>query len=311
MSNSKIMTKSQRIGEMAVRYVLYNIIPPEWPARFMNTDYGIDLDVELFEFQEGRYISSGEHVFLQIKGTEQPQYGMCHIMNQKIDVIKIQLEMFELDLVKKMGSAIPVILILVDIKNNKAYHICLNDYIKKVLNIHKSNYYSQRTIIINIPIDNIISKDELDVLRWYGKRTKIYAMFHEMISDIEDLTYMNSKEFIEGGKKFVEYYRSYDLWQSKKLWYGLNHIKDLLDEMHENDYTLINIVKFMQQSVDDFVSLKDTKISENNMMLDEGVNAYTYAQKRSIFSLCETIKNYNGIFETYCREWFMPWSIFK
>ena len=65
------------------------------------------------------------------------------------------------------------------------------------------DYKKRRTVVINIPIENEISKDNIKSLKWYGKRNKIYAMFHEMLVDIEDMKYMDYKECVIYGKKFV------------------------------------------------------------------------------------------------------------
>lgn len=273
MPNGKIMTQNHIIGEKAVRFIQNNIFPPQWVSRTINPDYGIDLDLELFDYENEKCVTLGEHLYLQVKGTEHPRYGTFILRKHKVDVIKYQLEVSELNLIERMGSAFPVLLILVDLINKKVFQICLNDYIKKVLPIQNPTYRGQKTIIVNIPTKNEVSAEQTDALKWYGKRIKIYSMFHEMLTDIEDFNYMNDSELIEAGKQFVDHYRNYDV-LNNNLWYGLNHIKSMLDILYENEY------KF-----------------DNPNWID---------QKLSIQRLGEIIKNFSGMFETYCREWFMP-----
>ena len=305
--NGKLRTKAQVIGEKAVRFIQNEVLPENWVSREFTPDYGIDLDVELFDYEDGKCVTLGEHLFLQVKGTENPEYGeCCDYDGKKERVIKYQLEVSELKLIERMGSAMPVLLVLVDLNEGKAFQICLNDYIRKVLVRSKPEYRKQRTVVINIPVQNEISKDNVKTLMWYGKRNKIYAMFHEMLTDIEDMKYMGIEECIAYGKEFVKHYLQYDVLYSDRLWPGLEHIKKKLDEMENNNGVISEMVVFVQQAFDNDIDWKEDIVFPRGNYLDEGINVYKYVQKRSIDYLGEIITNYSGMFETYCREWFMP-----
>ena len=210
MSYGKIRSRNHILGEQAINFLQQYIIPDEWVIRQMNPDYGIDLDVELFDYECGQCVTLGEHLFMQVKGTETPIYGKLRSGDRKIDVIKYKLEVSELELVKKMGSAFPVLLIVVDLSKNCAYQICLNDYIKLVLPKQNPNYKNQKSVVIYIPLENEVLATNIEAFRWYSKRIKLYSMFHEMLVDIEDFKYMDNKELVESGKKFFEYYRQYN-----------------------------------------------------------------------------------------------------
>lgn len=306
MANGKIMDPNHVIGAKAIQFIKGNILPPEWVVREMYPDYGIDLDVELFDFENQSCVTLGEHLFLQVKGTEHPKYGMFTMGKEKVNVIKYQLEVSELNLVERMGSAFPVLLILVDLENKVAFHLCLNDYIRKILPIQNPTYQNQKTIVINIPFKNTISCNNLDVLRWYGKRTKIYSMFHEMLVDIEDFDYLDNDELIKQGKLFIEHYRQYDVLNSKKTWFGLNHIKSTLDNLYENDCLCEKSIQLVQRTLGYTENWEKGMIFEGDFCDDEGINAYVYAQKLSIQWLERMISCHSGEFETYCRDWFMP-----
>lgn len=176
MQNGKIRSKSHMVGDTAIR-IVQNIFPPEWVCRAMNPDYGVDIDLELFEYENESCITLGEHVFLQVKGTEHPQYGQLKLQNASIDVIKFNLEVSELNLVERMGSAFPVLLLLIDVLTKDIFYICLNDYIRKVLPVQNPEYKKQETVYINIPVANKISEDNLDVFKWYGKELKYILCF--------------------------------------------------------------------------------------------------------------------------------------
>lgn len=302
MPNGKVMTRSHIIGENAVRFI-QSILPSEWIARPIHPDYGIDLDIELFDYEEESCITLGEHVFLQVKGTEHLDYGSLAINDITTDVIKFPLEVSELNLVERMGSAVPVLLILVDEVNNRVYHICLNDYIRKVLPKINPKYRSQQTMTIYIPVENELSTKNVDAIRWYGKRVKIYSMFHEMLSDIDDINYMDNAELIARGKQIVEHYREYDVLRETRLWHGLKILKDTLDDLYQNDYVLKDEVSFVQHVLGYTENWENGEVFED---MEYGVNAYLYAQKISILHMGEKVKALSGTFESCCREWFMP-----
>ena len=303
MVNGKIRPKQHIIGDEAVKILQCEIIPKEWIVHEMNPDYGIDLDVELFESVDSQCITLGEHIFMQVKGVEEPKFGKVKINEYAVEVIKHSLEVSEIALVERMGSAFPVLLIVVDISNGKAYQICLNDYIKKVLPIKNPDYHNQKTVTIYIPVKNEITKDNIDILRWYGKRIKLYSMFHEMLSDLEDLKYMPLKERVYKGRKLVDRYTTYDLLKTKNVWDGVNTLRDTLFAMKQNDYILpeaINLLKRITGRHNPWTN------AEMESVEGEKIDAYLYGQEYSIEILSSTITNLSGYFETYCREWFLP-----
>ena len=65
----KKRSTSQIKGEVAVN-ILRGLFPQEWVIREYTPDYGIDLSIELFEKYEDNYITTGEHIYFQVKGTE-------------------------------------------------------------------------------------------------------------------------------------------------------------------------------------------------------------------------------------------------
>lgn len=305
MPNGKLMPENHIIGEKAVRYIQNEVIPSEWVSRPMYPDYGIDLDIELFDYEDGNCVTLGEHLFLQVKGTEHLHIGEYKFKGTSISVAKFQLEVAELNLAERMGSAFPVLLVLVDLIGKTAYHICLNDYIRKVLYVNHPNFKKQKSITISIPLSNTISRDDISALQWYGKRAKIYSMFHEMITDIEDAKYMSDDDMVKHGRRFVQHYLTYDALKGQPLWDGLQQIREQLQAMSENGCLLDESVRFTQHVLG---YSKDWELGTlyREPFSDEPINAYRYAQVSSVSRLGEMIKNYSGIFESCCREWFMP-----
>lgn len=128
--------------------ILKKYFPKEWVVREYTPDYGIDLSVELFVPFDTGYITTGEHVFFQVKATEKlemmslsvpPRYNVeRHQRFISGDFIEIQVVKYVLDTdllvtVEKMGSAVPVVLAVIDTNTENIYCLCLNDYLEKVL----------------------------------------------------------------------------------------------------------------------------------------------------------------------------------
>ena len=304
MANGKIRSEKHIFGEQAVMYIQNNIIPVEWVVRQMNPDYGIDLDVELFDYDNDQCITLGEHLFLQVKGTKSPNYGKMKVKDGNIDVIKYQLEVDELELVEKMGSAFPVLLVIVDLNKPCAYQICLNDYIKLVLPNQNPNYKMQESVIINIPLENEVSSANIDAFKWYSKRIKLYSMFHEMLVDIEDSKYMQNEQYIEWGKKFVEYYRKYNVLKSCPV-FITSELLEKMDYLHSNDFISEEGIIYTQHILENNNDWKNKHICIDPFS-DETIPARLFAQTHSLQQLYSFIINCSGIFETYYRQWFMP-----
>lgn len=297
---TKLKSEAQVTGEEAVNFFKY-ILPKEWTIRELNPDYGIDLDIELFSYKSKKLSTLGEHVLAQVKGTRNPNYKIAKINGISVDAISFSLEVSELNLIEKMGSAIPVLLIIVDLINKKAYQICLNDYIKKVLPIQNCNYRNQGTVSIYIPVENILQEDNYSAIEWYGKRIKIYSMFHEMLTDIHNFEYKDGKELVDYAKELINQYCSYDLLNQSDEFF--KEIKNKIMELKKNDYVLDEIAGMVRHLLNNDENWKEKLIYIDDV--DE-MNAYLYAQNQSIKSLKETIEIWSNLFEECARERYMP-----
>ncbi len=308
---NKTRSKNHIIGDKAVSFIKERIIPSEWVVREFTPDYGIDLDIELFEENEKGYSAVGEHVLIQVKGTENAQYGSFELEGRICKVLKFRIETNEINLVSRIGSALPVLLVIVDLSIKKAYQICLNDYISKVLPFQDPEYKNKRSITVNIPIANELSKDNIDVLRLYGKRIKIYSLFQEMNTDIDNFNYFSLPKYLEKGKKFIEKYRQYYIFDDKFPFLYIEEIKKMLDILLHNDYrfeeetkAIKHLIAYNHSAIDEN-SWKDVPIIINGDEF-QSVTAYEGVQIMSIRKLFQYIKDYSGMYETYCRQYMMP-----
>jgi hypothetical protein len=236
-------------------------IPEAWVIHEYGPDYGIDCVVELFDYvDESNKIAEtlGEIFFVQLKSstsvkyTQKRVYGRENVEKGKlvehkdeykdIDVIEFNVEMSLLLTIQSMGVAVPVILILVDIRNNRIFFVCLNDYLDKIIIPEDINYSQKNSKAIYIPVANEIKKDESSLipLRVYGKRSKMYGAFSKFNYQLNEINYASDfydyKRYESNREmilKFVETSLSLDIW-NKHDFFVLKYVHNDLLEVKKN-----------------------------------------------------------------------------
>ena len=317
MGEGKKRSKSQVLGDKAVS-ILKNMFPSEWVTREFNPDYGIDLAIEIFEPFDTGYLATGEHIYFQVKGTENleiKKFKVFERMNvekeitikekyEDIDVVKFQLDTAILRTIEKMGSAVPVLLIVVDIVNLSAYYVCLNDYIEKVIVPENPNYDKQKTIMVNIPTENVIH-DKKDILpiEWYSKRAKLFALFNKAHYQRSELEYIGDECLTDYIVHFAEIIRRLDAWKASKYFLALHMAKSDLDYFLEHKITRNaeqQIKEHMKKGED-----VDSLCWETNHSIDE-ISFKSASIAMDLRTLWDNICNCGNIFEDIAKEWYLP-----
>lgn len=317
MSEGKKRSTSQIIGEKAIG-IIRGMFPVEWVVREYTPDYGIDLAVELFEEYENNYITTGEHVYFQIKGTEELKKGKLKVnersnvekiytekeLYKEIDVVKFSIETALLGTVEKMGSAVPVLLVVVDIINKIAYFICLNDYIEKIIIPNNPNYTEQESIVINIPISNSIENDkDINPIRWYAKRAKLFALFSKANYQNSELKYIDDMNLADDILHFANIIRRFDAWSASKYFYALKSVQD------ELDYFLKNKTTKMAEDVIEHYRNKGEDVEEKCWETNHSVEELSLIESQNAIhlrGLWDRICNCGFILEDLSKEWFLP-----
>lgn len=231
------------LNEKKALEIFKNALPAEWVSREYSPDYGIDLSIELFSETDGKYYTQGEHIYIQLKSIENPRIKKLKVSARynveesvlkhptatdeepfEIDVIKYQIETSLLETVEKMGSAVPVMLILVNVNTQDIYYICLNDYIEKIVIPEKSQYFEQKSITLNIPLTNIIDKSTgRSIIEWYAKRPKLFAFFNKVAYQYHEIE--RHKGDIDLINHFATIIARLDAWSAAKYFPWLNDLK--------------------------------------------------------------------------------------
>jgi hypothetical protein len=178
--------------------VLRQKLPEAWVMHEYGPDYGIDCVVELFDYIDTDKLIAetlGETFYVQLKASDSIEYSIKRAFRRAnvtkgrlnedkseyidIEVAKFQLELSELLTVQAMGPAVPVLLVLVDIQTERAFFVCLNDYLDKIIIPEDPGYASKDSKVIYLPTMNEIapSQTALVPLRVFGKRAKMYGAF--------------------------------------------------------------------------------------------------------------------------------------
>jgi Domain of unknown function (DUF4365) len=217
--------------------VLQRLLPKEWVIRPYHRDYGIDFIVELFNYvdEERRMAETlGEHVFLQLKSVLRTEIETVAVSgrgnvakgalqhSQKdsvtISVIKFQIDTDELLTVETMGPGVPVLLVLVTLDQSRAFFVCLNDLIDKVIIPEEPQYADKGTKVVYVPAKNEITGDPISLtgIRFYGKRAKIYSAFSLFEYQRNELSYAAEQPsvFEPMLRHFVRVLERLDIWDA-------------------------------------------------------------------------------------------------
>lgn len=242
MAEGKIRDKNHIIEAKSLLF-LQNLFPNEWVQRKMDPDYGIDIDLELFDYENNVCVTLGEHIFLQVKGTESLEsatiepigkqlYTKKELSKMQISVKKFAIDVSLLRLVERMGSALPVLLVVVDLKEGIAYYVCLNDYARNVLPYRTRDYKCQDSVTIYIPEENVL---KAGVASWYGKRAKLYGLLQELLTLADDVRLYNEDHKANAVKRRLTIIADSDAWSVCKYWSGLEELQKELKIMLEKN----------------------------------------------------------------------------
>lgn len=305
-------------GETGVQ-VLKRYLPDGWVSREYVPDYGIDLSVELFSPAEGGYVTKGEHVFFQVKATdsiEKVPYKIYPRMNVEkeyrglygapveIEVIKFVLDTDLLFTIETMGSAVPVILAVVDLVTENIYFICLNDYIEKVLIPEDADYANKGHKTIYIPATNLLNSDiGIRAVEWYGKRGKLYAMFNKIHYQAHELQYCMDYEIAERVDHYLKILMKFDAWSASEYWGILAELRK------EAEYYLANGITIDAERVVKHMEEDGVNVDEESWEATycTGPVSLREAQRvQGIHTLWDQMSNLGHIFEDMTKETFLP-----
>jgi hypothetical protein len=308
--------KKQRVFQHIMEDESYKIIkehlPTHWVDRmFNNPDYGVDLVIELFDKKNDRVSEAlGEYLYVQVKSVQsldiktEKIYPVGNVAKVgwnedkstyfEIEVIKFVLDTDSIYTIQSLGSSIPFILFVVDIKTKKVYFICLNDYIDKILLPKNPKYGSQKNVTITIPILNDLSRVDISrtALEFYGKRAKMLAAFAKFSYQKNEISHLLN-------------YKDFPVLTSRD---------SLTNQVEIQDDKIINQVLYFIEQIEhleiwnyqhwEVLPLAKKEIIELKQILLEGTDLVTVREQ--IIILWHRLNNLGIMYEEITREWFLP-----
>jgi hypothetical protein len=326
----KRQSEEHVIGREAVK-ILTSTLPSSWVVREYQPDYGIDLAIELFE-QSGdadstmnnakkQYDALGEHLFVQVKGSRvlspheirvKPRLNVERFDaaakgadSQTVRVFSKPIETSELVTVQRMGAALPVLLVLVDVSRRQSFFVCLTDYVDKIILPEDVDYTRRRTKTIYVPESNEITATHLEPLQYYAKRPKLYAAFQKFAYQDHELQYVDDDNLLATCQRFARFLLRSDVWHTCKSWLPIAMA-------HHN---LKALIKDGNPRLFGDPRPPEKRGSQERLWSRYGGSddhLYTQAEilrLMEIRTLWNQLSNIGRIHEEICREWFLPTSL--
>ncbi|WP_144113008.1 DUF4365 domain-containing protein [Paraburkholderia sp. BCC1886] len=306
MATVKRRSFNQVKEEISFR-VLRQKIPEAWVIHEYGPDYGIDCVVELFDYvDEAKEVAEtlGEHFYVQLKASDSVHYTTRRaysrgnvakgtLSENKAEYIDIAVANFQLDVsdlltVELLGPAVPVLLILVDIQTERAFFVCLNDYLEKIILPEDPSFFEKSSKQLQIPIQNEILPRDVNLvpLRAYGKRAKMYGAFTRFafqkkeIERTRGLANFNpttsAEDDLEMLRVFTESALRQEVWRGHDFWEPMQWSLNELEDVRQNLAAGIE-----HQDLDHFKQ---------------------YCEEYVWHRLC----NLSSMYEELVREWFLP-----
>lgn len=247
---------------------------------------------------------------MQVKGTENAQYGKIKPFGENldgnatkadIDVLKFSIDVSLLKLAERMGSGIPVLLIVVDLVMQQAYQVCLNDYIRYVLPEQNPKFREQKNVTVYIPTENKISNQ---MFMWYGKRAKMYALFQEIHAVPDDCIYAEGKELIKKIQQLLYRIQNHDAWNARTCFGFMDFQYNLLTEMCDHNLITRESKKFVQLASKDSVNWEKSTLYVG--MEEVPTVGYALAQELSCKRFLELASAMSSYYEGVLRHVWLP-----
>lgn len=310
----------QHIIDSKAQDLFRSLLPSQWVVRDYRPDYGIDFSIEIFGYPVGAPASSakaavetlGEHLLVQLKGVEKVShhklkvYGRYNVEKAplstdkseffEISTVRLRLDTAELVTVQRMGSGLPLLLVVADLEKEECYFLCLNDYIDKVLIPSNWDYATAKSRTIQLPAKNKMGDNELGIipLRWYAKRPKLYTAFQKFHHQYVELQYaFNTTDFFPQARHFANLLDLYDFWQETEMWAILGYYyKALRNFIEKGTPGLMREVEGADEA------LKSPGFDNEN--------AKAWLHKQEVLKLWEGLAVLPRNYEELCREWYLP-----
>jgi hypothetical protein len=219
-------------------------------------------------------------------------------------VFPFTLETPELLTVQRMGAAVPVLLILVEVSSQRVFFVCLNDYLDKVILPVDDGYARQKTKVLYIPERNELTKigESMNPLRFYAKRAKLYSAFNRFNYQANILRQTEDEQLLKQAEYFARVLLRFDFWYScDKLWSLIPDLRDSLVAFAATGWPADRLVPLPKEHT--------PGLDVKEWIREDGGKAYSrreMMQFDDVRFLWSRLSGAGRLYEEICREWFLP-----
>jgi sRNA-binding carbon storage regulator CsrA len=242
--------KSQKIGALGEKIVSFIIENNDnWLVRNQNEDFGIDLEAELTKFG-----INGDLIKIQVKSSK------------KIKIIgdKISFDINNKYIIYAMNCRLPIIYVLVDVVNKKAWYIWLQGLLYSRIDVKKNLLINKKTRVYLNTTSNLEFGLNNDLQTIASGKHKLQFQI-ELMALIKITTTFGDDKFSE---KLIEVLNSFD---------------DVFYEI--SNETIIN--KFIEEAI-----IEATKTATyNGKDINKSFLLYKLARKSGAFFTIDNIRN--------------------
>jgi hypothetical protein len=314
----------EHLIDAAGQQLLRQCLPRHWVLREYRPDYGLDFALEVFrptrdsaKRRRRTYETLGEHLFIQLKAASSAEawplklYGRYNVekkaedLNKKdqvgeLDTIRYLIDTSELLTIERMGVGVPVLLIIADLRQERCYFVCLNDYIDKILVPRFGNYKNAKNRTIHIPKRNEfgLGNTEYSPLRWYAKRPKLFSAFQRFVFQYIELEYaFSTPDFLPMARYFASRIINYDFWDDTEMWFPIAFYAAAIRRFVETGKP------GLMKTVGSWLvnKFRDDEKAQNRML--------EHTQRQDVLELWRRLSVLPRNYEDVCREWFLPTAL--
>jgi hypothetical protein len=315
MATTKQRSEQHLIDQEGER-LLRSKLPSHWVLREYRPDYGLDFALEIFKpaqthqaEQPVMYETLGEHLFVQLKTTEEPVVKPLTIFGRgnvekgpeyldhadkiaDVNTYRFQLETSELMTVERMGIGLPVLLVIADLRAQRCSFVCINDYIDKILVPRHSDYRVKESRTIHVPVRNEIGTEPgLVALRWYAKRPKLIAAFQRFTYQYSELRWAEDGDWRGLANTFAGKISRYDFWDDAEMCMPI-------------PYNAAGLRRFIETGQPGYF--------KERVPIPEGFPEADYRshmRQLDVFELWRLLALLPKTYEDVWREWFLPTAL--
>lgn len=228
----------------------------------------------------------------------------------------------ELLTVQAMGSAVPVLLFLVELSTRRIYFVCLNDLIEKVILPQDPSYAAKESKVLHIPLANCIHADDpfsVRPLETYAKRPKLYAAFekfayqhHELghallaCSDAapEEHQRATATAVLDLVRHFLSVILRYDFWTRIPEWQPIGHSHQELAALH--GLLLGRGVEHDLPALQTYLTYEPAMNRSQDWVRSMRLEDARLQVLLHVSQIWHRLANLGRMYEELGREWFLP-----